>query len=135
HRALALARRPCAAPVRRAQPCADQALAMARRLDRQPGAALADDWRQPGFGGAARPRDRRAWRNAGHGDQRLIRTAGGEERESPRHAGNSPSPRPSPRKRGEEVAALASLPGVRYGRESTRTGGGQCPTGSILLDA
>ena len=51
---LAGAGRPAAASVRRAEPGADQALAVADRIDRQPGSAAADDDRQRRAGGADR---------------------------------------------------------------------------------
>ena len=57
---LARAGRPAAAVVRRAEPGADQALALARRPDRQPGGAPADDAGQRYARGAHRTGDRAA---------------------------------------------------------------------------
>ena len=57
---LARAGRPAAAAVRRAEPGADQALALARRPDRQPGGAPADDAGQRYARGAHRTGDRAA---------------------------------------------------------------------------
>ena len=60
---LARARRPAAAAVRRAEPGADQALALAHRVDRQPGGAPSDDGGERRAGRA--DRSRRGARKAG----------------------------------------------------------------------